>query len=88
MAETGWSSYAWHAEDPVSVMWNNWANFTCLPDPEMPCGGVGGYPAYVVNATRAEHVKAGVDFGEAHRAGRQEPMVERKKKGERLTMKT
>jgi hypothetical protein len=51
-------------------MWDNWANFTCFPDPELPCG-VGGYPAYVVNATTAEHVKAGVDFGEhTEQAGR------------------
>lgn len=58
-----WTSYDWHAENPVSVMWDNWANYTCLPDPKAPCS-VKGYPAYVINATTAEHVKAGIDFGE------------------------
>jgi hypothetical protein len=57
-----WRSYDWHAEDPVSVEWDNWMNWTCLPSPEAPCTG-DGYPAYVVNATTAEHVQAGVNFG-------------------------
>ena len=57
-----WKTYQWHAENEVSVMWDNWANFTCLPDPEKPCSG-DAYPAYVVNATKSEDVKAGVDFG-------------------------
>lgn len=57
-----WTTYDWHTHDPVSIQWDNWANFTCLPDPEKPCSG-DGYPAYVVNATSAEHVKATVDFG-------------------------
>jgi hypothetical protein len=43
-------------------MWDNFANWTCLPDPNAPCTGK-GYPAYVINATTTEHVKAGVDFG-------------------------
>lgn len=58
-----WSSYNWHCDDPVSVMWDNWSNYTCLPDPKAPCSDR-GYPSYVVNATAAEHVKAGIDFGE------------------------
>lgn len=62
-----WSFYGFHADDPVSVMWDNWSNYTCLPDPKAPCSAK-GYPSYVVNATTAEHVKAGIDFGEhAHR---------------------
>ncbi|KFA46816.1 hypothetical protein S40293_05579 [Stachybotrys chartarum IBT 40293] len=56
-----WLVYGFHSQDPVSSMWDNWSNFTCLPDPTMPCSG-DGYPAFVVNATTVEHVKAGVDF--------------------------
>lgn len=58
----GWSSYDWHTDNTVSVMWNQFANYTCLPDPKDPCSGQ-GYPPYVVNATTAEHVKHGVEFG-------------------------
>lgn len=57
-----WLVYDFHSQDPVSSMWDNWSNFTCLPDPTTPCSG-DGYPAFVVNATTVEHVKAGVDFG-------------------------
>ena len=57
-----WATYQWHADDPVSLMWENWSDFACLPDPKKPCSG-DAYPAYVVNATSAEDVKAGVDFG-------------------------
>lgn len=58
----GWKTYDWHTKDPVSVMWDNFANDTCLPDANVPCSPR-GYPSYVVNATTAEHVKLGVDFG-------------------------
>lgn len=58
----GWSTYDWHTNSPVSVMWDQYTNDTCLPDPRAPCSPQ-GYPAYVVNASTPEHVKAGVDFG-------------------------
>lgn len=58
----GWVTYDFHLESPISVMWNNWSNDTCLPDAAYPCSP-DGYPAYVVNASTAEHVKLGVDFG-------------------------
>lgn len=64
LQEEEWPSYDWHADNPVSVMWQNFANFTCLPDPKAPCS-LRGYPAYVVNATTADHVKAAVDFGKS-----------------------
>lgn len=57
-----WSSYDWHAADPLSVEWDNWANWTCLPRTDVPCSRA-GYPAYVVNASSAEHVAAAVNFG-------------------------
>lgn len=44
------------------TVWNQFANDTCLPDPGSPCSAA-GYPAYVVNATSTEDVKAAVDFG-------------------------
>ena len=60
----GWSTYDFHVADPVSVMWDVWSNDTCLPDPSYPCSPA-GYPAFVIDATSAEHVKLGVDFGQS-----------------------
>ncbi|KAL2884266.1 hypothetical protein SGCOL_000206 [Colletotrichum sp. CLE4] len=59
--EARWSSYELHVDDPVSVVWSNFANDSCLPDPAYLCSA-DGYPAYVVNATTPEHVKIGIDF--------------------------
>jgi len=65
-----WSSEWFHSEDPVSVEWNNFTNDTCLPIISAPCSP-DGYPSYVIDATTAEHVKAGIDFGELlHRYSR------------------
>ncbi|GJN81772.1 hypothetical protein PLIIFM63780_005307 [Purpureocillium lilacinum] len=64
-AQRGWSSYDWHAADPVSMMMDQFANDTCLPNAQYPCSGK-GYPNYVVNATTASHVKAAVDFARKH----------------------
>ena len=55
------TSWAFHSNDPVSVGENNWSNNTCLPDASLPCSAE-GYPVYVVNASKAEHVQAGVNF--------------------------
>ena len=57
-----WLSFEFHAADPVSVMSDNFANNTCLPNAEYPCSAK-GYPSYVANVTTAEHVKAAVHFG-------------------------
>jgi hypothetical protein len=62
VVQAAWFTEPLHSEDPVSAYWNNWTRDTCLPDPRAPCSS-DGYPVYVVNATTAEHVKAGVDFG-------------------------
>lgn len=62
MTSGQWDSYAWNADDAVSVMWENWANWTCVPEPDMPCS-LGGYPSYVVNATTTGDVQAAVNFG-------------------------
>ncbi|RDA94776.1 hypothetical protein CP533_6726 [Ophiocordyceps camponoti-saundersi (nom. inval.)] len=60
-----WTSYQWHSEDAVSVMWDQFTNYSCLPDPRFPCSSQ-GYPPYVINASTADHVKAGIDFGNVH----------------------
>lgn len=57
-----WTTSEFHLASPISVMSNEFTNYTCLPDPNTPCSPA-GYPAYVVNVTTAEHVKAGIDFG-------------------------
>lgn len=57
-----WKTFEFHAGDPVSVMWDHFTNYTCLPDTQYSCSGQ-GYPSYVVNVTTAEHVKAAIDFG-------------------------
>lgn len=57
-----WETYEFHLEDPVSVMWDNGNNASCLPDLDRRCDE-GGYPAYIVNASQPEHVKLAVDFG-------------------------
>lgn len=62
VVQAAWFAEPLHSEDPVSAYWSNWSRDTCLPDPRAPCSSA-GYPVYVVNATTAEHVKAGVDFG-------------------------
>ncbi|KAI9151441.1 6-hydroxy-D-nicotine oxidase-like protein [Paramyrothecium foliicola] len=59
--QDSWKAYEWYVEDPVSLMLGNWAASTCPPNPETSCR-VGGYPAYIVNATTAEHAQAGINF--------------------------
>ncbi|KAM0598526.1 hypothetical protein ACHAPN_002189 [Verticillium nonalfalfae] len=59
--EAAWSVYEFHTGHPISVMWDNFSNDSCLPNPSYPCSPA-GYPPYVVNATTAEHVKLGIDF--------------------------
>ncbi|ODA76962.1 hypothetical protein RJ55_07479 [Drechmeria coniospora] len=56
-----WVTFDWHTQDPVSNCWSQFSNDTCLPDGPS-CSGQ-GYPPFVVNATTARHVKAGIDFG-------------------------
>ncbi|KAF4983056.1 hypothetical protein FZEAL_1456 [Fusarium zealandicum] len=56
-----WRTFEFHAQDPVSVMWDLWANYTCLPFDDFSCSGA-GYPSYVANVTSAKHVKTTVDF--------------------------
>jgi hypothetical protein len=57
-----WKHYDLHTQDPVSLIYDQYSNWTCLPDESYPCSGT-GYPAYVINVTEAEDIKIGVDFG-------------------------
>jgi len=63
--QTGWLDFPFHRSNPVSSAWENYNNDTCLPDAAYSCSAA-GYPAYVINATRAEHVQLGVAFAAAH----------------------
>ncbi|KAI8669916.1 hypothetical protein LRP88_01637 [Fusarium phalaenopsidis] len=63
--QKNWSVYEFHADNPISVMWDHYTNWTCLPNETYPCSA-SGYPAYVVNATKPEHVKLGIDFARKH----------------------
>ncbi|KAK4187262.1 hypothetical protein QBC35DRAFT_499164 [Podospora australis] len=60
-----WSTYEFHASDPVSTEWNHWNGDTCLPEQDYPCSPQ-GYPLFVVNATTARHVQLGVQFAKKH----------------------
>jgi hypothetical protein len=55
------TSFPFHEDDPISNAFNNWNNDSCLPYPGTPCSGE-GYPIYVVNASKPEHVQKAVDF--------------------------
>lgn len=57
-----WALHDFHTDHPTSVDWNQFSNDSCLPDERYTCDG-SGYPAFVVNATTAEHVQLAVDFG-------------------------
>ncbi|KAF2405056.1 FAD-binding domain-containing protein [Trichodelitschia bisporula] len=59
----GWGTADWHIAHPTSVMWQNWANYSC-PLEGQRCDGT-GYPVYVVAAKTAEDVSAAVRFAGA-----------------------
>ncbi|KAJ8123346.1 hypothetical protein ONZ43_g688 [Nemania bipapillata] len=60
-----WGTYDFHQNSPVSNMWQQFNNDTCLVGPNTPCSGA-GYPAYVVNATTAMDIKLSLDFARKH----------------------
>jgi hypothetical protein len=55
---TQWYNTSFHAENPVSVDYND---VTCLPDNEHPYSPA-GYPRYVVQAINAHDVQQAVSF--------------------------
>jgi hypothetical protein len=58
--QRGFRDSAWHAGNPVSNMWQNWNNYSCIPG-GASCS-MAGYPVYVVEAVEPSDVKAAVDF--------------------------
>jgi hypothetical protein len=63
--EDSWDSSQWHSDNPISNDWQNWNNYSCLPDPSLPCS-LDGYPTYVVNASTSEHVQLAINFANAN----------------------
>ena len=55
---TQWTSSSWHLTQPATVNYNDDA---CRPTAGTPCSSA-AYPAYVIAATSASDVQAGVKF--------------------------
>ena len=51
----GFGDSAWHARNPISNMWQNYNNYSCMPS-RGACTTV-GYPVYVVTASSAGDVE-------------------------------
>ena len=58
---TQWTNAITYADNPIGIIVPNWSNDSCLPPPHYPCSGK-GFPIYVVNASCAAHVAAGIEF--------------------------
>lgn len=56
-----WKNTEFHANDPISSMWQNYNNYSCMPDAASSCSNA-GYPVYVVAARTAQDVVAAVNF--------------------------
>jgi hypothetical protein len=61
---SGFGDSSWHAKNPVSNMWQNYNNYSCVPG-SGSCSGA-GYPVYVLEATNAEDIKSVIDFARTH----------------------
>ncbi|KAF2690953.1 FAD/FMN-containing isoamyl alcohol oxidase-like protein MreA [Lentithecium fluviatile CBS 122367] len=61
--QANWVNEQWLTDHPIANLWPLYTNNTCLPttNPNTPCTR-GFYGLYVVQATKKEHIKAGVDF--------------------------
>ncbi|KAF2431185.1 FAD-binding domain-containing protein [Tothia fuscella] len=55
-----------HANHPTSSMWQNYNNYSCMPEANAPCSN-DGFPLYVVTAQNAEDVKAAIDFARTNK---------------------
>lgn len=62
VVQESWHLWNFHVSSPISNMWNQYNNDTCLPIADAPCSPA-GYPAYAVNCTTAEHVRQTLTFG-------------------------
>ncbi|KAH8662229.1 hypothetical protein BX600DRAFT_498795 [Xylariales sp. PMI_506] len=58
-----WFTYDFHSANPISNMWNQYNNDSCLPDVTDPCSAA-GYPAFAVNASTAEHVQLSLKYAQ------------------------
>ena len=56
-----YTSTAFHVQDPVSLAAANWEDDACLPIQNASCR-IDQFPRYVINASQASHVQAGVSF--------------------------
>jgi hypothetical protein len=57
---------SFHTDHPTSSMWQNYNNYSCMPDAAAPCSNT-GYPVYVVAARSAQDVQAAVNFARKNR---------------------
>lgn len=75
---TAWKTASFHSSSPISIHSSVWAGDSCNPiypngtsiardvnAGEKGCS-IGLYPPYVVNATHAEHIQAGLRFAKEH----------------------
>jgi hypothetical protein len=56
-------SLSYSTDQPALTLWKYFTNGTCqvTNDPNEPCT-LGYYGVYVINATKREHIKSGIDF--------------------------
>jgi len=64
--KNNFKSGTFHSNHPTSSMWQNYNNYSCMPDATAPCSGA-GYPVYVVAVQNANDVKAAVDFARTNK---------------------
>jgi hypothetical protein len=57
---------SFHTDHPTSSMWQNYNNYSCMPDAAAPCSN-NGYPVYVVAAKSAKDVQAAVNFARTNK---------------------
>ena len=62
---TDWTDATTYVNDPIGILNPNWNDDSCLPSPKYPCTGAGS-PIYVINASGAGHVLAGINFARKH----------------------
>jgi hypothetical protein len=55
-----------HTDHPTSSMWQNYNNYSCMPDAAATCSS-SGYPVFVVAATSAKDVQAAVNFARTNK---------------------
>jgi hypothetical protein len=62
--QAGWyKNWSIYTDSPIQGAFINWDNDSCLPFPAFgaPCDSL-GFPEYVINASTAAHVQAGINF--------------------------